>query len=209
MDETVMYMMIFFVTAVVGLIAYGIFADRKRNGVFRETIASDIPHAQVAKEKSKKKELPQGVTTNKIWVKTEQDFMGIANSRPFVMWDENWNQMPLNRTITKIPREHLTRMYPLAYLAGKVSVMAGKKETSLLLIIILFAALAGAGVSYMQGSGNQKAIETQQGSINSVGSQVSNLSLQVTNDHEVIQAIAIKLNVPLYASGNNSIPTVG
>jgi hypothetical protein len=207
MDDIIIVMLVVFVTLTAGMIYWGVRKGGNDDRKYRETIAADIPQIKVAKEKSKA--VPKDKMTNRLFVKTEQDYMSVGGSTPFVEFDENWNQMPLNRTVTKIPREHLTRMYPLAYLAGKVSVFAGKKETSLLLIIILFAALASAGVSYMQGNANQKSIETQQGSINSVSGQVGNLTSQVSSDHEVIQAIAIKLNVPLYASSNNTVPTVG
>lgn len=200
---------IIFAIAMFALVAFAIIIDKKRasndDKKVRKVIAADIPMAKAAKEKERT--MPAGKTTNKIWMKTEQDFMGIAGSRPFMMFDENWNQMPLDRTVTTIPREHLTRMYPLAYLAGKVSVFNNKQQTSLFMVIILLAALGSCGIAYMMGNNTQQGLESANGRLDELGNQVGNLTSQQSTDHGIIQAIAVKLDIPIY--GNNSIQTVG
>lgn len=77
-------------------------------------------------------------------IKLEKDFVGWEGSVPFIEIDDNFQQMPLNRTKLTIPKEHSTRMSYLAYLAGKI---AGMKEETRLQLFLLIAIVVMIGVA--------------------------------------------------------------
>lgn len=126
--------------------------------------------------------------TNKIALITEENMVGYTGSTPFVMFDENWNQMGLDNEKTIIPREHTTRMFPLAYLAGKLSVLKQSESLRTLLIIILIVAIAGAALGgYSWYSSNEK--------FKSVNDGMGNMSGKIDNTNILLETIVEGFNL--------------
>lgn len=126
--------------------------------------------------------------TNKIPILTEENMIGYTGSTPFVMFDENWNQMSLDNEKTIIPREHTTRMFPLAYLAGKLSVLKQSESFRTLLIVILIAAIAGAALGgYNYFTSNSK--------LNDLGDGIAGVGSGLNNTNTLLESIAKGLNI--------------
>lgn len=141
--------------------------------------------------------------TNKLKVKTEENLLGYTGSTPFAEFDENWMQMPLDRTKVTIPREHLTRMFPLAYLSGKLSVLKAGGKTSILLIIVLmlcFINLALIGWDYFTSSTNRELLFN---STDQLHAKIDNIDSEISSR---IDLISEKLNI---TPPTEIIPTVG
>lgn len=135
--------------------------------------------------------------SNKISILTEENMIGYSGSTPFIMFDENWNQMSLDNEKTIIPREHTTRMFPLAYLAGKLSVLKQSESFKLLLIVILIAAIAAAGLGgYDLLTSNSKLNDMQVG--------LGGISTNINNTNNLLQFI-----VDYYNMTDTKIEVVG
>lgn len=193
------YLLVGFVAVALILITIGIFKKtrEKKNDIGAYEDAKELA-AQVKGKKPKK-------LTNKIFIKTEADFVGYQGSTPFVEFDENWNQMPLTRTKLTIPREHLTRMFPLAYLAGKLSAYEQGTKIGIVMILVLILLIASLGLTYFKTDMNSAQIKDVGNSINSTNGGVSELKAEVSNQNNLLNVIAQRLNI----TGNYSIPTVG
>lgn len=155
------------------------------------------------KKQTRKKENPiEKIFTNKIPIKTEAEFLGYRGSTPFVEFDENWQQMSLDRTKLSIPREHLTRMFPLAYLAGKLAAFEEGAKIGFVSILILAMIVVSIGVIYYKTELNYNEIKQGRTDDSTNYETLSNeiAAIQVTQG-----LIAEKLNVET----NYSIPTVG
>lgn len=140
---------------------------------------------------------------NEIMIKTEADFIGYDGGVPFVEFDENWNQKARDRTVVTIPREHITRMYPLAVQLGRIANMFGNGQGQLLLIVVLLVGLAAVGMAWNSGNvAGQAAM-----GINSTNIQVSAINATLTQDHQSMQLIMQRLGI--INSTNATIPTVG
>ena len=194
------YLLVGFVAVALILITVGIWKSvrkKKTNDIGAYEDDKEIA-AQVKGKKPKK-------MTNKIFVKTEADFVGYQGSTPFVEFDENWNQMPLTRTKLTIPREHLTRMFPLAYLAGKLSAYEQGNKVGIVMILIIILLIISLGVTYFKTDVNSSQILAAQVSINATNGGIGEVKAEVSNQNSLLSVIAERLNI----TGNYSIPTVG
>jgi hypothetical protein len=192
------YLLVGFVAVALILITIGIFKKTRENKKDIGAYETKELAAQVKGKKPKK-------LINKIFIKTEADFVGYQGSTPFVEFDENWNQMPLTRTKLTIPREHLTRMFPLAYLAGKLSAYEQGTKIGIVMILVLILLIASLGVTYFKTDMNSAQIKDVGNSINSTNGGVSELKASVANQNNLLNVIAQRLNI----TGNYSVPTVG
>lgn len=126
--------------------------------------------------------------TNKISVLTEENMIGYTGSTPFIMFDENWNQMSLDNEKTIIPREHTTRMFPLAYLAGKLSVLKQSESFKLLLIIILITSIAAAALGgYSWYNSNVKLTDAT--------AKIDNVNTKIDNTNNLLESIVNEYNI--------------
>lgn len=193
------YLLVGFVAVALILITIGIFKKtrEKKNDIGAYENAKQL--AEQVKGKKPKK------MTNKIFIKTEADFVGYQGSTPFVEFDENWNQMPLTRTKLTIPREHITRMFPLAYLAGKLSAYEQGTKIGIVMILVLILLIASLGLTYFKTDVNSAQIKDVGNSINSTNGGVNELKTAVANQNNLLNIIAQRLNI----TGNYSVPTVG
>lgn len=146
--------------------------------------------------------------TDKILVKTGTDFLGYQGSTPFVEFDENWSQMPLDRTEMTIPREHLMRMMPLAYLAGKLSNLNQAQKTSIFIILMFVFSILTLGYLYIGMGGVNKRLNDISTANAASQSSITNLTNTVNQMNGLLQQInsqQLKNNIQSY----NTIPTVG
>ncbi len=137
--------------------------------------------------------------TNKIYIRTEADFLGYQGSTPFVEFDENWQQMPLDRTKMTVPREHLMRMMPLAYLAGKLSTLEQKQKISIMMIIILVVSILSLGYTYF----NSGSLSKKMDSLASTTS-LTELANKTDQNTKLLEEISERIG-----GINNRIPIVG
>jgi hypothetical protein len=137
----------------------------------------------------------------RIIVRTGSKFVGYQGSTPFFEFDENWQQMPLERTKLAIPRETVTRMFPMAYLAGKLSAMDMAHKTSILAVITLIIVLVNLGMPFLAGSSTSGQITN----LTTVTNQIPVMQNDMAQQGQVLTLIANKLNV----TTNYTIPTVG
>lgn len=141
----------------------------------------------------------------KMLIRTNQKYIGYHGSTPFIEVDENWQQLPLERTVLTIPRENLTRMFPLAYLAGKLSAYAQGTKIGAVMILLFILVIANLGLTYFKTDVNSAQIKDVSVSLNSTNGEISNVRTDLSNQNSLLTVIAEKLNV----TGNHSVPTVG
>jgi hypothetical protein len=149
-------------------------------------------------EKENKKLLKQG----KMLVRTSSKYAGYEGSTPFVEVDQDWQQMPLDRTTLSIPRENLTRMFPLAYLAGKLSAFEQGSKTGIVMILLFLLLIVNLGLTYFMSSSGSNNVNSLSANISS---RINGVDDKVSNQNVLLGVIAEKLNI----TGNYSIPTVG
>jgi len=196
MDLTVIIVLVGFVLFALTLIFLGVFKFRKKPS---EEL-NDLREQVIAKPN--KKGTKKKFFTNKIIVSSDVSMMQYQGSTPFIELDENWQQMPLERTVLEIARETLTRMFPLAYLAGKLSVMDQGTKVGMVMILLFILVIANLGLTYIKTDSNSAQIN----SMNSNFTNIQNsMNTKLDNNMAMTQVIAQKLNI----TGNSTIQTVG
>lgn len=149
-------------------------------------------------EKENKKLLKEG----KMLIRTSSKYAGYEGSTPFVEVDQDWQQMPLDRTTLSIPRENLTRMFPLAYLAGKLSAFEQGNKVGIIMILLFLLVIANLGLTfYMSNSGSA----TVNSFSTNVTSRINEVDNKISNQGVLLGVMAERFNI----TGNYSIPTVG
>lgn len=156
--------------------------------------------------KKVQKEAKEPAFTNKIAVRTDQNFMGYTGSTPFILFDENWNQMALDNTKTIIPREHVTRGFRLAFEGGVLSVLKPPESIKTLLIIILLFTLVMGGISGFIGYGNSQDIKLLKGDVGTVNGNQNTTTTQLNALGTQLNTIMLRMNI---TNSTSSIPTVG
>jgi hypothetical protein len=161
-----------------------------------------IPIEKTEVDRAFEKENKQLLKEGKMMIRTSSKYAGYEGSTPFVEVDQDWQQMPLDRTTLSIPRENLTRMFPLAYLAGKLSSFEQGSKVGIVMIILFILVIANLGLTYFKTDVNSAQINAL--SVNT-SSQINEVKDKVSNQNFLLTIIAEKLDI----TGNYSVPTVG
>jgi preprotein translocase subunit SecG len=200
MNLELLYLMIVFVVFALIVIFLGVISGKKKD-VIKEVEEKNLKNQDSSKKgKDKKKYF-----TNKIIVSADVTKMQYHGSTPFIQIDENWQQMPLDRTVLTIPREVLTRMFPLAYLAGKLSVMEQATKVGIVMILLFILVIGNLVLTYYKTDTNSAQIKDVSNSLNNSAGGINEIRTTVSNQNNLLNVIAEKLNI----TGNYSTPTVG
>lgn len=159
----------------------------------------------IAFESENKKLLKEG----KMLVRTNSKFAGYTGSTPFIEVDMDWQQMPLDRTTLSIPRENLTRMFPLAYLAGKLSTLDQGSKTSLLMIVLFILVIGLFVFIFWTGSSTKDQLKTMGASTDQ---RFTDTNKKIDDISTIQMMIAVKSGInisEIMDVTNSSIPTVG
>lgn len=198
MDLTLILILVGFVMFALTLIFLGVIKTGKKKATDKKNLDNLRDQVTTKPVKGTKKKF----YTNKIIVSSNVNMMQYQGSTPFIELDENWQQMPLDRTILTIPRETLTRMFPLAYLAGKLSMMEQGTKVGMVMILLFILVIANLGLTYIKTDSNSAQINSMNS--NFTGIQNS-MNAKIDNQMVLDQLIAQKLNI----TGNSTIATVG
>jgi len=153
----------------------------------------------LAFEELNKKLIKEG----KMLIRTGSKFAGYEGSTPFIELDQDFQQMPLDRTTLTIPRENITRMFPLAYLAGKLSALQQGTKIGIAMILLFIFVIANLGLTYWNKSTTSEDIKSLMGTISNTTGEIRT---ELANQGALLQLIAVKENITL---ANQTIPTVG
>lgn len=145
----------------------------------------------------------------KMLVRTNAKYAGYQGSTPFIEVDMDWQQMPLDRTTMNIPRENLTRMFPLAYLAGKLSSLDNGSKIGIAMIMLFILVISSLGLTFYTGSVTDNKIK-EQGAADA--QKFTDMDKKLSDISTVQMLIAVKSGVnisEIMNVTNSSIPTVG
>jgi len=199
MDIFLFIVLIIFVCFGLTLIFLGIRSSKKKR---RKAKNKELEYLRNQTTKKAEKVKGGKYLTNKIIVSADVSKMQYQGSTPFIEIDENWQQMPLDRTVLTIAREVLTRMFPLAYLAGKLSVMEQAGKVGLVMILLFLLIIGNLILTYWKTDSNAVAITSVQESSTNNHNDLKN---SISNQNLLIQLIAEKFNI----TSNITVPTVG
>jgi Na+-transporting methylmalonyl-CoA/oxaloacetate decarboxylase gamma subunit len=204
MDLTVLIVLVGFVLFALTLIFLGTMLNKRKKATDEpEGLRDQVTPKSVKKTDSKKpSKEKERYFTNKIIVSSDVSKMQYQGSTPFIELDENWQQMPLERTILEVAREILTRMFPLAYLAGKLSVMEQGTKVGMVMIVLFILVIANLGLTYIKTDSNSAKIDSMNSNFTNIQ---NNMNAKLDNQGALIQVIGQKMNV----TGNSTIITVG
>lgn len=131
----------------------------------------------------------------KMLIRTGAKFIGYDGSTPFVEIDQDFQQMPLERTKLEIPRENLTRMFPLAYLAGKLSAIQQGTKIGIISILLIILVLGNIILTFWRTGVNSSEIKEVSNTITTLADKVNNISVNQYNQETLLKLIAIKENI--------------
>lgn len=202
-----MILLVGFVVIALLLIGLGIFFSKRKKRDYNTDIPEELEELRdlvkgkkiAAKKRIAAKRKAAKKTIN---VKVDARNMGYQGSTPFIELDENLQQMPLDRTKLTIPRETLTRMFPLAYLAGKLSNMDKGKGVGLVMILLFILIIANVAITFYGTSTATNKVEVL---ANGTTNRMDAMEKKVSDTAVLTTLIAEKLNV----TSNVSVPTVG
>lgn len=206
MDLTFIAFIAFLVFCMI-LVFLGIFFNKGKKAKKIRERADDLDKLRdvVKGKKAKKIREKQGkILTNRIVVKNEADFMQHQGSTAFIEIDENWQQMSLERTKLTIPREILTRMYPLAYLAGKLSALDEGSKVGLITMLLMIIVIVNIGITFFMNVTTGSNVDLLK---NETTAKFDNLDQKVSDNAIVTDLIAKEMGI--IVNTNSTVDSVG